>query len=88
MAGIPEDAVLVDREITEVLIQGLEKVDEGLVRNNIRLQVGDPYVPEIIKSDTRTLNRLGVFETFDICIDTLKTNNDSYFIWNNSWNLD
>ena len=29
-----------------------------------------------------------LFETFDICIDTLKTNNDSYFIWNNSWNLD
>ena len=72
IAEIPEDAILIDREITEVLIEGLEKVDEGLVRNNIRLQVGDPYDPEIIKSDTRTLNRLGVFENFDISIEPLQ----------------
>ena len=71
-AKIPEDAVLIDREITEVVVQGLEKVEEGLVRNNIRLQVGDPYDPEIIKSDTRTLNRLGVFESFDISIEPLE----------------
>ena len=67
-AGIPQDRNFIDREITKVIIRGLDKVDEGLVRNNIRLQVGDPYDPEIVKSDARTLNRLGVFESFEISI--------------------
>jgi outer membrane protein insertion porin family len=52
---------LIDRPISEVRIVGLRTVSLQLVENNIRASVGDPYDPELVKSDVATLRRLGKF---------------------------
>lgn len=55
------DDDLIDRPIAEVRIEGLRSVPRQLVENNIRAAVGDPYDPELVKSDVATLRRLGKF---------------------------
>ncbi len=56
------EADLADRPISEVRIQGLERVSEQLVRNQLRSAVGDPYDPETVRGDVALLQRLGEFK--------------------------
>ena len=51
-----------DRLISAVEIEGLKRVDEQLVLNNIQSSVGDPYDSIRVSEDVKTLNRLGLFK--------------------------
>ncbi len=55
-------ADLQDRPIAEVRLQGLDRVDEQLVRNQLRTAVGDPFDPSTVRSDMGRLERLGGFQ--------------------------
>ena len=56
---------LKDRLISAVEIEGLERVDDQFVANNIRSAVGDPYDPRVVEEDVRRLTRLGRFKPID-----------------------
>ncbi|MEE2895720.1 MAG: POTRA domain-containing protein [Planctomycetota bacterium] len=58
-----EDETYADRPISEVEIRGLDRVDERLVRNNLRTASGQPFVSSAVREDVATLYRLGQFET-------------------------
>jgi outer membrane protein insertion porin family len=60
--GQPAEPDLADRPIAEVRIEGLERVSEQLVRNQLRSAVGDPYDPETVRADVALLQRLGEFQ--------------------------
>lgn len=49
------------RPVNEVRIEGLDQVDERLVRNQIRVEPGDPYDPDAVSRDIQNLTRLGRF---------------------------
>lgn len=51
------------RPVSEVRVDGLSEVPEQLVRNQIRLNAGDPYDPEIVRQDIVRLTYLGRFAT-------------------------
>jgi outer membrane protein insertion porin family len=53
---------LIDRPISSVSFQGLRRVSEQEVRNNIRAAVGEPYDPETVGQDVQRLTRLGQFK--------------------------
>ena len=58
-----EDETYADRPISEVELQGLDRVQERLVRNNLRTGSGQPFEAGTIREDVATLYRLGQFET-------------------------
>lgn len=58
-------ADLLDRPISAIHFEGLKRVSEQEVRNNIRGAVGDPFDPETVKADVHRLNRLGQFKYVD-----------------------
>ena len=58
-----EDETYADRPISEVEIQGLGRVNERLVRNNLRTASGQPFESSTIREDVATLYRLGQFDT-------------------------
>lgn len=58
-----EDETYADRPISEVEIRGLARVEERLVRNNLRTASGQPFESSTIRDDVSTLYRLGQFET-------------------------
>ncbi len=60
-----QDADMEDRPISEIRIQGLSRVSEQLIRNNIRSSVGDPFHEKTVQGDVRTLTRLGEFRIVD-----------------------
>ncbi len=51
------------RPIAEIRIQGLEQVPEQLVRNQIRLEVGEPFDQRTLEQDVVRLTQLGRFDT-------------------------
>ena len=57
---------LEDRPISSVRIEGLGRVDERLVRNQLRSAIGAPFDRETAQADVRTLNRLGEFKTVQV----------------------
>jgi len=59
----PEEAALVDRPISSVEIEGLDRVSRQTVLNNIRTQPGNPYDARTRALDLQSLQRLGLFET-------------------------
>jgi outer membrane protein insertion porin family len=61
----PEFEGLVDRPISAIRVQGLKRVTEQEVRNNIRAKIGDPFDPQVVKDDVARLNRLGQFKAVD-----------------------
>ncbi|MEE9130543.1 MAG: POTRA domain-containing protein, partial [Phycisphaerales bacterium] len=61
----PPDADLEDRPISSIRIEGIRRVDEQLVRNQLRSAIGDPFDWETTRADVRLLNRLGEFKTVD-----------------------
>ncbi|MHC4711315.1 MAG: BamA/OMP85 family outer membrane protein, partial [Planctomycetota bacterium] len=62
---------LVDRPISEIRVEGLKRVPEQLIRNQLRSAVGDPYNPQIVKGDVALLYRLGEFESIDAVVEPL-----------------
>lgn len=58
-----DDEALADRPISEVLIQGLGRVTEQEIRNNLRIATGQPFDSKSIKDDVTTLYRLGYFDS-------------------------
>ncbi|MEE8156198.1 MAG: outer membrane protein assembly factor BamA [Phycisphaerales bacterium] len=61
----PPEADLEDRPISSIRIEGVRRVDEQLVRNQLRSAIGDPFDWETTRADVRLLNRLGEFKTVD-----------------------
>lgn len=70
--SVPDDDSLLDRPIGSIHVDGLERVSEQQVLNNIRAQVGQPYDPETARGDVSRLTRLGDFSSIDI-IATLES---------------
>ena len=57
---------LLDRPIGSISLQGLKRVSDQVVYNNIRCRVGEPYAPDTARGDISRLTRLGEFSTIDI----------------------
>lgn len=53
------------RPIRRIRVEGLARVDEQLVRNQIRLREGQPYSDATAREDVRRLFRLGQFAKLD-----------------------
>ena len=62
----PPEADLEDRPISSVRIEGLQRVEERLVRNQLRSAIGDPFDRETVQADVRLLTRLGEFKTVQV----------------------
>ena len=58
-----DDETFSDRPISEVTIEGLGRVSERMVRNNLRTAAGQPFDAQGLRDDVATLYRLGQFET-------------------------
>lgn len=58
-----DDDTFADRPIAEVTIEGLKRVNERLVKNNLRTAAGQPFDAQGLRDDVATLYRLGQFET-------------------------
>ena len=52
---------LIDRPIAEIQLEGLQRVHQQTVYNNIRSSVGGPFDPAVVRADVARLNRLGQF---------------------------
>jgi len=59
---IEREADLADRPISAIRIDGLQRTDEQLIRNNIRAAVGDPYEAQTVREDVNRLYSLGKFK--------------------------
>lgn len=59
------DDTLDERPISVVRLEGLRRVDEQLVLNNIRSAAGEAYDPEVVRQDVHRLTRLGQFKFID-----------------------
>ncbi|MHC5026902.1 MAG: outer membrane protein assembly factor BamA [Planctomycetota bacterium] len=70
-ASAQDEADLIDRPIARVVVDGLSRVDERLVRNQLRCSVGDPYDPRIVNGDVQRLTRLGDFRYIDTVVTRL-----------------
>ncbi len=57
-----DDESLTDRPISEVLIEGLSRITEQEVRNNLRIATGQPFEAQAVRDDVATLYRLGHFD--------------------------
>ena len=57
----PDDAALVDRPISQVVVTGLSRVSEPKVRNQLRTAAGTPFNRRTVTLDVESLFRLGDF---------------------------
>lgn len=58
-----DDETFADRPIAEVRIEGLDRVEESLVRHNLRTAAGQPFEAQSLRNDVTNLYRLGKFQT-------------------------
>lgn len=61
-----QDERLSDRPVSSITFQGLGRVPEQKIWNNIRSSVGSPYDPSTGRGDVERLTRLGDFKNIDI----------------------
>ncbi len=54
---------LENRPVSQVLIEGLQQVSEQLVRNQIRLDPGEPYSADVVAQDIVRITHLGRFSS-------------------------
>ncbi|MDP6986906.1 MAG: outer membrane protein assembly factor BamA [Phycisphaerales bacterium] len=66
VAAVPDADSLLDRPIGAIHIDGLDRVPEQKVLNNIRSRVGQAYDPDTARGDISRLTRLGDFSSIDI----------------------
>ena len=57
----PPDTDLEDRPVSAIHLEGLQRVNQQLVRNQLRSAEGDPFDWDTVRADIRILNRLGEF---------------------------
>ncbi len=50
-----------ERPVSEIRFEGLQRVTQAIIQNNIRTAVGDPFDPVVVRADVARLNRLGQF---------------------------
>lgn len=55
--------------ITQIDVVGAHKVEEATVRFKLKSRVGDPYSPEVVREDIKSLYSLGYFEDIVIMAD-------------------
>ena len=60
------DDRLADRPVSDIQLQGLKRVSEQKVLNNIRSRVGQAYDPKTARNDVNRLTRLGDFGSIDV----------------------
>jgi len=67
VASLTDDQIqqLVDRPLSAVTFEGLQRVSPAEVTNNIRTAVGDPFNVRTILDDVARLTRLGQFKYVD-----------------------
>ena len=46
-----QDADLIDRPVSAIRLEGLQRVSEQIVRNNIRTAVGEPFDAVMVRAD-------------------------------------
>lgn len=61
-----------DRPIADIRLDGLHRVSRQLVMNQIRSAVGAPLDIDTVRSDVRTLTRLGEFASIDASVELLE----------------
>jgi outer membrane protein insertion porin family len=66
-----DDETFADRPIAEVQIEGLDRVHENLIRNNLRTAAGQPFDAQSLRDDVTTLYRLGQFQTVNVDAELL-----------------
>jgi len=59
---VEREGDLLDRPISAIRFEGVAEEDLPLVRNNIRVGIGTPYDPEILRTDVTRLHDLGRFK--------------------------
>lgn len=64
----PDESPFEFRPISRVRIEGLVRVDEQLVRNQLRLREGQPYREATARDDVRRLFRLGQFAKLEAAV--------------------
>lgn len=57
--------------IKDIVVFGNERVDEAIIRKEIRSKVGEPFSQERIRGDTKAIYRLGYFR--DVQVDVSET---------------
>ena len=65
-ARTAQDDQLADRPVSKIEFEGLARVSEQKIWNNIRSTVGGPYDPLTARGDVERLTRLGDFQSIDI----------------------
>jgi len=66
MAATVQDEQLADRPVSSITFEGLTRVSDQKVWNNIRSAVGSPYDPKTARGDVERLTRLGDFRSIDV----------------------
>ena len=66
MAAAVQDEQLADRPVSSITFEGLGRVSEQKVWNNIRSTVGSPYDSKTARGDVERLTRLGDFKSIDV----------------------
>jgi len=55
--------------VTQIDVVGAKKVEEATVRFKLKTRVGDPYSPEVVREDIKSLYTLGYFEDIVVQAD-------------------
>jgi outer membrane protein insertion porin family len=55
--------------VTQIDVVGAKKVEEATVRFKLKIRVGDPYSPETVREDIKSLYSLGYFEDIVVNAD-------------------
>ena len=55
--------------MTQIDVVGAKKVEEATVRFKLKTRVGDPYSPEVVREDIKSLYSLGYFEDIVVQAD-------------------
>lgn len=70
LLALPREAGAQDQPlITQIDVVGARRVEEATVRFKLRSRVGDPYSPEIVREDIKSLYSLGFFEDIVVRAD-------------------
>ena len=55
--------------VTQIDVVGAKKVEEATIRFKLKTRVGDPYSPEVVREDIKSLYTLGYFEDIVVQAD-------------------
>jgi len=58
-----------NRPVAEIRVEGLQQVPEQLIRNQIRISVGDPYDSRLVQEDVVRITHLGRFQSVEVRVE-------------------